>query len=129
MPVRKLMALTACCPNCAASFRDLGLSMRHTADESATFFDAIQILMCVEERLGIEISDETVEAIRPWSDLTLHDLATAVQRADTSQTFFQTEQVVLSAVKAEFPSAPELLDFSLPLLDAISPHRYEQHNN
>src|SRR5437016_4248638 len=81
LPVRDLLALTARCPNCDASFREIGLGMRRTTDEWSTFYKAIVILMRVEEELGITIADETVETIRPWSELTLHDLATAAYRS------------------------------------------------
>jgi predicted RNA-binding Zn-ribbon protein involved in translation (DUF1610 family) len=128
LPVRELMALAGCCPNCGASLRDLGLSMRRLADEAATFFDAVMILMHIEERFGIIILDQTVEAICPWNDLTLQDLVAAVQQTDTSVVLSQAEQVVLSAVRTEFPNAPEPLNFNMPLLDAISPYRHERQN-
>jgi hypothetical protein len=65
--VRDLLALTARCPKCNASLRDIGLSMRHAMDDNAAFFDAVRIIMYLEEDLGITITDESVEAIRVWN--------------------------------------------------------------
>jgi transcription elongation factor Elf1 len=126
LPVRDLLALTARCPNCGASFRDAGMRMRRKIDEVNTFVDAVRILMHVGEQLGITIEDETVEAIRPWIDLTLHDLATAANRSNLSNAPAQCDHAVRLAVRAIFPKAPETLDFAAPLLDAISQRRNKE---
>ncbi|MBE2286220.1 MAG: hypothetical protein IAE77_22385 [Prosthecobacter sp.] len=99
--------------------------MRRLVDENATFFDAIQILMSAEQKLGIDVKDETVENIRPWSELSLRDLATAVERSDSTITHAAANEAVNLAVRAEFSDAPDTLDFNLPLHQALSPHRYE----
>jgi hypothetical protein len=123
LPVRDLLALTAVCPDCQGSFRDTGLSMRRTMDDASAFIKAIAILMHVEEQLGINIADETVEAIRPWVDLSLRDLATAAQlsmAADDSDASGRAENAVLAAVQANYPDAPAPPNFEVPLLDAIA---------
>jgi len=98
------------------------MSMRRSIDDTATFYDAILIIMQIEERLGIIIADERVEEIRAWSDLSLHDLTTVVRSLSTDASV-SVDEVVLSAVRAAFPNAPEAIDFAAPLLDAISPRR------
>ncbi|HEY3840625.1 MAG TPA: hypothetical protein VGL72_28830 [Bryobacteraceae bacterium] len=56
-------------------------------------------------------------------ELTLQDLVTIVERAGVPHALCKAEQAVRSAMRAEFPDAPDPLDFALPLPSAIYRHR------
>ncbi len=99
--------------------------MRSMIDERAAFFNSVTLIVYIEKHLGITISDETVEAIRAWDELTLNDLATAVIRSDSSIPPSVIDKVLRSAVHKEFRDAPAPLDFNALLLDAIAkPRKY-----
>ena len=124
-PVRDLLALTAKCPHCGNSLTDTGLRMRALIDETATFFEAITIIMRVEKLLNITIPDEAVENIQVWDKLTLDDLVVAAHRSNPQAALKIINEAVSSAVDSEFPSAPKPLNFTIPLLDAIcQPRKY-----
>jgi hypothetical protein len=123
-PVRQLLALTAHCPSCGASLNEIGLRMRRSVDEVAIFSSALPIIMHVEKHLGITITDESAEEVCARNELTLTDLASLVRRASPSVSPTLADEAIVSAVRSEFPRAPESPDFTAPLLDAISkqPH-------
>jgi|ERR1700677_4114069 len=124
LPVRPLLALTAHCPRCGASLKDIGLGMRAKIDETEAFLKALTIIINVENQLGIT-TDETIEEVLTGNQLTLTDLATVALRSTPSVSPTLVERAIRSAVRTEFPSAPVSLDFSAPLLDALSqPRRY-----
>ena len=125
MPVRQLLALTAQCPNCGASLNDAGLRMRKLVDETATAVNALKIITQAEKLLNVTIPDEFVEEIDALNELTLADLAAVAHRSSPSSSSTVIDDVIRSAVRAEFPSAPEPLDYKLPLIDALSrPRKY-----
>jgi hypothetical protein len=100
------------------------MSMRALSNDSATFFDAVQIIMQVEDEQGLEIPDSIVEEIRPWERLTISDLIAATDRClSSSRAVRSAEQAVVSAIRTLFPSSPDSLDHHAPLLDAIAPNR------
>jgi hypothetical protein len=125
IPVRELLRLTASCPKCQASFGEVGLSMRALSDDAATFFDAVQIIMQVEDDLGIEIPDSTVEEIKPWEQLTIRDLIVVTDRCVPEPRAVKStaEGAVASAIRTLFPSSPDPLSYDTPLQDALSPNR------
>jgi hypothetical protein len=98
--------------------------MRRAVDEATTHYYIVRVVMRVEEELGIIISDETLEAIRPLDDFTLQDLVTAVNRTSADVDLAKADEAVRSAACAEFPDAPHPLDFAAPLLSAISQRRH-----
>ena len=100
------------------------MSMRAQSIESATFSDAVQIIMQVEEEQGLEIPDSTIKEISPWERLTINDLIAATDRClSSSRTGRSAEQAVVSAIRTLFPLSPDSLDHFAPLLDAIAPNR------
>jgi len=123
--VRALLRLEASCPTCHASFRDIGLTMRASCDGAAAFLFAAQIIMRIEDDQGLEIPDSVVERIRPWEELTIRDLVEATARSLVAdgRTPQESEIMVTSAIKSQFPSAPDILDFNAPLLNAIAMDR------
>ncbi len=128
LAVKELLALRACCLVCGASLRENGLRMRKFVDETTTFYDAILIIMHVEEHFGTTIPDENVEAVSPWEKLTLRDLVAAVDRSLPAGSTASATDAVMAAVCKEFPSAPECPDFTAPLLDALgNQRRYESY--
>lgn len=100
--------------------------MRGMVDETAAFWSAITLIMHVEKHLGITITDESVEEVRAWKELTLTDLVTVARRVSSSVSPTLADKAIRSAVRSEFPGAPESPDFTAPLLDAINkPRRYD----
>lgn len=99
------------------------MDMRRTVDEVSTSYNATLIIMRIEEELGITIPEEMEEPACTSNDVTLHDLVMIVNRCSLTLDFAKAEQVVRSAVRAEFPDAPESLDFTAPLLNAIALNR------
>ena len=125
IPVRDLLALTAHCPSCHASFSEIGLSMRRTVDEVSAGVKAITIIMHVEEQLGVTFPDEPFEAVCDGNELTLDDLAAAVRQSVSSDIHPLVHQAILTAMRTKFPDAPDKLDFNAPLPDALSqPRKY-----
>ena len=100
------------------------MSMRARGNDSATSFDAVQIIMQVEDEQGIEIPDSIIDEIKPWERLTISDLIAATERClSSTRTVRSAEQAVASAIRTLFPSSPDSLDHHTPLLDAIAPNR------
>ncbi len=99
--------------------------MRALCDKTATFFDAVQIIMQIEEDQAVEIPDSVVEQVEPWEELAIRDLVEATERclAIDHGSRSDAEAAVISAIKTQYPSAPEMLPFDVPLLDAIAPDR------
>ena len=121
--VRDILALRATCSNCGGSFRQSGLRMRALIDDTVNFYDAVQIIMSIEENEGMKISDAVVEGIRPWEHLTIRDLITAAEcsMAPTIDRRFRAERMVIAAIENVFPSAPKPFDYDAHLHEAISP--------
>jgi len=94
--------------------------MRRGLDESQGFVVAVEILMRLEEELGITIEDETVEAIRPWAELTLNDLAMAAGRSTSSHDVTEIDRVIRAVIRSNYPEASEPLKLNVPLLNATS---------
>jgi hypothetical protein len=99
--------------------------MRASCDGAAAFLFAAQIIMRIEDDQGLEIPDSVVERIRDWEELTIRDLVEATARSLVAdgRTPQESEIMVTSAIKSQFPSAPDILDFNAPLLDAIAMDR------
>jgi hypothetical protein len=123
--VRSLLQLEATCPVCLKSLRDIGLSMRASCDKAATVFGAVQIIMQIEDDQGLKIPDAVVEQIKSWEELTIRNLVEAARRSLVADCRLphESEMMVTSAIKSQFPSSPDILDFDVPLLDAIAPGR------
>jgi hypothetical protein len=94
-------------------------SCNSLVEDTTNFFYAVEILMQLEKAYGISVAGETVEVIRPWSELTLQDLATAAERSSGWLNSVCACEAVYTAVRKEFPNAPESLDFTVPLRDAL----------
>src|SRR5205823_11255850 len=79
--VMDLLALTAVCPACGSSLDEIGMRIGAKWDETSAFGFWAEILMTVEDRLGIAypgISDGETLASKPFPELTLRDLARLV---------------------------------------------------
>jgi hypothetical protein len=99
--------------------------MRRLADDTAAFFNAVAIIVNVEAQLEITITDDAVLEIHDWIELTLHDLVEAVRRSAPSVPANLAEEAIRLAVLKEFPDAPQPLNFTVLLLDALSsPRKY-----
>ncbi len=96
--------------------------MRTSCDGAATFFCAVQIIMQIEGDQGLKIPDAIVERIKPWEELTIRDLVEATSRCLVTESRLpqESEMMVRSAIKSQFPSAPDTIDFDTPLLAAIA---------
>lgn len=123
--VRALLRLDASCPICHASLRDTGLTMRASCEGAVAFFGAVQIITQIEDDHGLKIPDAVVEEIKPWEELTIRDLVEATSRCLVADCRLpqESEMMVTSAIKSQFPSAPDIIDFDTPLLDAIAMDR------
>jgi len=100
--------------------------MRATSDGIANFGYAVEILMQIESAYDLEIPDSTLQQINAWEDMTIRDLIAAVRRhlpTAAAVDNFRAEELVLSAVKAEYPNAPNSLRYDVRLIEAISPQR------
>jgi len=104
--------------------KEIGMRMRRSADDWGSFCCVAYILGQVEDRFGVTIPDPPWDSEGHWTGLTLLDLAVTVRHAVPSYSSAQVDEAILSAVRIEFPGAPDLLDYTLPLLDAICPKRY-----
>ncbi len=113
-----LCECTASCPSCCS-----------TVEDTTNFFYAVEILMQLEKACGISVADETVENIRPWEELTLQDLVIAAERSSEQQNSAWAYEAVYTAVRKEFPHAPESLDFTVPLRDALDFVCCHQHKS
>jgi len=95
------------------------LRVRGMVEETATFFSAMKIMLRVEDHLGITITDELAKETCEEHELTLANLATLAMRASPSVSPALADDAIRSAVRIEFPGAPESPDFAAPLLEAI----------
>ena len=88
--VRPLLKLEATCPVCRKSLDDIGHSMRTSSDKAATFFDAVQIIMQIEDDQGLMIPDAVLEEIKPWEKLKIRDLVDATRHCLACRTLSGT---------------------------------------
>ena len=120
--VKELLSEKAICDACAASLSSISKRMNELVDENSSFHDAISLLMRVESNLEIEVPDEAIEKVRPWKQvrwLTVREIASAVHTVADASSFSSIVDVVVSAVKEEFPQCPAEFDIDLPLHDVI----------
>ena len=106
--VRLLLQLTAQCPRCSASLRQIGVKMTEAYDKCATHYDAVRILLQIEDEQGIRIPDSAIEQITAWEKITVGHLISAAHSCLGKDRFTESEATaaVRSAIIAEFPSAP-----------------------
>jgi len=124
LPVRELLSLSAHCPACGAALDEIGLGMRRLVDDNISFFHGVDIIMYLENHLGIQIPDQHVITGEDWSKVTLNDLAAAARRSSLSTSPSLIDETIRSAVRELFPNASANIDFTLPLRDVTSPTRF-----
>jgi hypothetical protein len=101
--------------------------MRKSCDEVATLVYAVEIVLFVEEQLGITIPDTLIDNEMPRDQITLRFLTSIVETVLPPGGESAAAAAVASAVRCEFPDAVDPLDMDAPLLDAVCPHRiYEE---
>jgi hypothetical protein len=96
--------------------------MRKLIDETDAFFKAASILSVIENRFGFAMPDPKDEA-EEWGKLTLGELVRIGCSSNPLATVLQMTDAIRIAVRSEFPRAPEPVDFTLPILDALSSTR------
>src|SRR4051812_27614129 len=125
--VADLLALRATCPKCAANLNDIGLTMRRTLDDWSAFCTWADISIAVEDQLGVSMDDGDVFKEKPRAtSLTLEDLANLVRHylpADAQQAE-RSRDLVLEAARKVSRCAVEMEAFGLPILQALSPERW-----
>jgi transcription elongation factor Elf1 len=120
--VKELLSGKAVCDACPASLSSIGKQMNEKVDENSAFHDAISLLMRIESSLGIDIPDEAIEKVRPWKQvrwLTIREIAVSVHTIADAASFSSIVDVVVSAIKEEFPQCVAEFDIDTPLLDVI----------
>lgn len=127
--VSKLLALQAVCPQCKSSLTAIGLSMRQSLDDWSNFILPHLLACALEKQMGRKFEEEELGQVK-----TLHDLAIVVERrlppdgTSTSQAMSMvksaTEQIRREWSIANNGGREDALNLDVPLIDAISPHRW-----
>jgi hypothetical protein len=122
--LKDLFAFVAVCPACGASLEEIGRRMSAQMDETCAFVTWAEVLMGVEDRLGITtpgIPDGEVFGTKPYVELTLRDLARSVAEhlqpsTDANQT---AHRLVLESAENVAGRPVMASDFDRPLLRAL----------
>jgi hypothetical protein len=144
-PVKELLALRACCPRCGHTFEAEGRRMRKVSEEWGTFCTFAEIVMCVEDALGVAIPDG--DLCQRLHSLTLRDIARHIQTylpltIDVEQIAIQmvfdatrkmVEEHIATCARLQLKvdrELPVLDTTSLDklLLDGVYPNRWERAN-
>ena len=67
--VADLLRLTATCPACGHSLREVGVRMRQRVDEIASFSGLVETLFIFEGKFGFETDDADLEDLRTPRDV------------------------------------------------------------
>jgi hypothetical protein len=134
--IGEFFALRACCPHCGHSFEAVGRWIRETADENHKFWTWAEIVVSIEDKLGITTNDtEICERLRT---VTLRDIVRFIQQylpqtTDVDQVAIQNvleaarELVARSnAARAHELSVIDTSSLDEPLLDSLYPNRWER---
>jgi hypothetical protein len=130
---KDLLALTAICPACSLPLDEIGMQMGATVDEASAFVIWAEVLMGVEDRLGIAtpgIPDGDALAAKPIPELTLRDLARLVggyvpPEADPAE---MASRLVLESAGQVAGREVSPADMDRPLLQALHiPHWADKH--
>jgi hypothetical protein len=119
---KDLLALTATCPACGSSLNEVGVRLGRNLDEVRAFAAWAEVLLCVEDRLGVSIADaEALDKAQRGADLTLRDLARLVSGyvppgADSA---WRALEVVLEAAATVARGVVAEADAERPLLEAL----------
>ena len=136
--VDDLLDLRVKCPDCGASFKNIGLGMRTALDEWHLQMTVVAIICGLEYVLGSEIGDDVIESVATLSDLIntidLHlekigkpnDSITmyvqTIARLDREKGWWYPRKEIHSEAAVQ---DPEEFDVDLPILDALYPDRWE----
>jgi hypothetical protein len=127
---KDLLALTATCPTCGSSLKEIGIQMGVTVDDSAGFWTWAELVMVVEDRLGVMISDEDALGGRErFAALTLRELAGVIlgYLSPEARSDERAVQVALEAASTLAKARIEPGDLDLPILEAMRfPHWAEK---
>jgi hypothetical protein len=130
---KDLLALQAVCPTCNFKLDDIGKRMGAQIDEMSAFATWVQVLMGVEDRLGIQspgIPDEEALSKKALPELTLRDLARLVRGCvppgpDSED---RAERLVLEAAEKVAAKQVAMSEMDRPLLRALRLPRWaEKH--
>lgn len=130
---KDLLALTATCPACGSPLDEIGIRMGTKLDEASAFGVWAEVLMGVEDCLGINypgIPDGDALGSKPLPELTLRDLVRLVAGyappgADTDET---ASRVVLECAGQVAGRKVSASDMDRPLLEALQlPHWADKH--
>lgn len=117
---KELLARMAVCPRCGSPFDEVGKQIGAMVDEASAVFKWAEVLMGVEERLGIPspgIADGEVFGTEPCVDLTLLDLVRVV--AGHTTTMAEATGLVLESVGQVAGRPISAAEMGLPILQVF----------
>lgn len=124
-----LLALRSACPACGSPLDEVGRRTGAGLDEASAFGVWAEVLLGVEERLGIPspgIPDGPVFGTKPHVELTLLDLVGAVAGHAPSEA--EARRLVLESAGQVAGRPVSAADIGLPILQALHvPHWAQKH--
>ena len=124
-----LLALRSVCPTCGSPFNEVGKQMGVVLDETSAFAIWAEVLLGVEDRLGIlspGIADGDVFGTKPHIELTLLDLVRAV--AGNVPPGVEASGLVLESAVQVAGRPVSVAEMGLPILHALRvPHWATTH--
>jgi hypothetical protein len=128
--VPDLLALKAACPGCGDGLIETGLRMRQGLDDWASYVALIELMIHLEEKFSLKLTDEDVGGVK-----TLRDLVAIVESHLQSPREAKSQAVDLVTAAARevgriglFPwklDSDGELDFDVPLVKLFLPNRWD----